>query len=33
VPLIIAPPQAEHAGAKADAPVELLDIYPTLVGL
>jgi iduronate 2-sulfatase len=33
VPLIIAPPSPKHAGAKAYGPVELLDIYPTLVQL
>jgi iduronate 2-sulfatase len=33
VPLIIATPNAASAGAKSDALVELLDMYPTLVEL
>lgn len=33
VPLIVVTPQAKRAGAKAPGPVELLDLYPTLVEL
>ena len=33
VPLIIAPPKYRHAGSKVMSPVELLDLYPTLVDL
>lgn len=33
VPVIIAPPNAAHAGKASDALVELLDLYPTLVDL
>jgi iduronate 2-sulfatase len=33
VPLVVAPPKCQQAGKKADAPVELLDLYPTLVEL
>jgi choline-sulfatase len=33
VPLIIAPPQARTRGQAAPAPVELLDLYPTLTAL
>jgi iduronate 2-sulfatase len=33
VPLIIAPPKSPNAGRKTEALVELLDLYPTLVGL
>lgn len=31
VPLIIVAPRMTHAGAKSVAPVELIDLYPTLV--
>lgn len=33
VPMIIVAPQAKRAGTKAGGPVELLDLYPTLVDL
>jgi iduronate 2-sulfatase len=33
VPLVIVPPKCQQAGAKTDALVELLDLYPTLVEL
>lgn len=33
VPLIIVPPASKQAGKKADALVELLDLFPTLVDL
>ena len=33
VPLLIVPPKCPHAGAKNRSPVELLDLYPTLVEL
>jgi iduronate 2-sulfatase len=33
VPLLIVPPKCKQAGAKGDGPVELLDLYPTLVDL
>ncbi|MBD3675505.1 MAG: sulfatase [Planctomycetaceae bacterium] len=33
VPLIIAPPNYQHAGQSTDSLTELLDIYPTLVDL
>jgi iduronate 2-sulfatase len=33
VPLLIVPPKCKHAGAKSDGPVELVDLYPTLVEL
>jgi iduronate 2-sulfatase len=33
VPLIIAPPDFQHAGERTDALVELIDIYPTLCSL
>lgn len=33
VPLIIAPPDFEHAGQRTDALVELIDVYPTLCSL
>lgn len=33
VPLIIAPPQAKHAGASTDALVEMVDLFPTITAL
>lgn len=33
VPLIIAPPQAKHAGAKTDAFAEMIDLFPTITAL
>ncbi|MDZ4404157.1 sulfatase [Prosthecobacter sp.] len=33
VPLIIAPPQAKHAGSKTDALVEMIDLFPTITAL
>lgn len=33
VPLIIAPPQPKHPGAKTDALVEMLDLFPTVTAL
>ena len=33
VPLLISVPKSETAGQKCDAPVEFLDVYPTLVEL
>jgi len=33
VPLIIRPPKAAHAGATCDAPVSLVDMFPTIVEL
>jgi iduronate 2-sulfatase len=33
VPLLVVPPECKQAGAKSDALVELLDLYPTLVEL
>lgn len=33
VPLIIVPPRAKAPGQKAQAPVELLDLYPTIADL
>jgi iduronate 2-sulfatase len=33
VPLIIVPPNSQHAGSRTRAIVELLDLYPTLVEL
>lgn len=33
VPLILAPPQAKHAGASTDALVEMVDLFPTITAL
>jgi iduronate 2-sulfatase len=33
VPLVIVPPGCQHAGAKTDALVELVDLFPTFVDL
>jgi iduronate 2-sulfatase len=33
VPLIVAPPQAKHAGASTQALVEMVDLFPTITAL
>jgi len=33
VPLIIAPPETRHPGAKSEALVEMIDLFPTMTGL
>ena len=33
VPLIVAPPQAKHAGARTQALVEMVDLFPTITAL
>jgi iduronate 2-sulfatase len=33
VPLIIAPPEAKHAGTQTDALVEMIDLFPTITAL